>query len=111
MSRSNYVVSTTDVGDGRQHARRDPDVRSFTPHYVGPYRVRHNDVSHLWSTRSPLRHPSRPRLTRRAMLGQEMMGGPRYGSPDDVVPVVAIRLSKDASYFTGINAERSGGSV
>jgi NAD(P)-dependent dehydrogenase (short-subunit alcohol dehydrogenase family) len=35
----------------------------------------------------------------------------RYGSPDEVAQVVAILLSEDASYLTGINVEISGGSV
>ena len=35
----------------------------------------------------------------------------RYGSTDEVAPVVAFLLSDDASYLTGINIEISGGSA
>jgi NAD(P)-dependent dehydrogenase (short-subunit alcohol dehydrogenase family) len=83
-------------------------VNAVSPAFIGPGRMWDNQVASQAAAPSAY-YADDPAEVARQMIVAVPLG--RYGSPDEVAQVVAILLSEDASYLTGINVEISGGSV
>jgi 2-dehydro-3-deoxy-L-rhamnonate dehydrogenase (NAD+) len=82
-------------------------VNSVSPAFIGPGRMRDNQVASQAAAPSPY-YADDPAEVGRQMIAMVPLG--RYGSPDEVARVVAFLMSDEASYLTGVNIEISGGS-